>query len=1118
MSSTVLKLMAVKKPAAVNKKFGVAMPARVVDLKTKVVDRRSQKIIARDEFIRKLKPAVMRVARPPRKPVIKHGRDDVAPADAAPADAEPADAEPADAAPADAAPADAAPADAVPEIKMKIIKKKKKRVKLKSASEEPVEKVGPPEKKFKSPIGVIKEGHVSSLIIGDESILGRLEKKRDLPKISTSPYYMNNRKIFINFMSKLFKNYKKEIIENEGKASCDYVGGESFSLMAHQKIVRDYINLYTPYRGLLLFHGLGSGKTCSSIAIAEGVKTSKSVLIMTPASLRMNYIEELKKCGDTMYRKNQYWEFIDTRANPSLIDTLSSVLSLTVEFIKKQGGAWLVNIKKKPNFSILSAENKASVDKQINVMIDHKYNFLNYNGMRMAHLKSLSENYTKNPFDNKIIIIDEAHNFVGRIVNKLTKKDSLSMKLYSYLMDAENTKIVFLTGTPMINYPNELGILFNILRGRIKTWSFKLKITDQKKITTDTFTKMFSSRVNGGKLVDFVEYKPTTTTLSITRNPFGFVNTEKGSVYNGTRVGESGNISDSSFIELITKVIKGHKMSVVPKSITLTKYNALPDTLEGFKTLFIDEKNNVKNTDLFKRRIMGLTSYFRSAQESLMPKYTRAKNFHVLRIPMSDFQYGVYEEARVQERKLELRNAKKRKKLGDGVFDDSVSTYRIFSRAFCNFVFPRPDIKRPMPNDTDDLEAAIINEEATEDVVDAKSALEKINDVDGKYERDEVDKQAAETDIETRSYQEKIKAALEQLKLNSSTYLSFSGLKTYSPKFLNMLENLQNPSHVGLHLVYSQFRTLEGIGILKLVLEHNGFAQFKVKQTAGVWSLNISEEDMSKPKFVLYTGTETAEEKEIVRNIFNGLWDVIPTTLVEPLKKMSPNNNLGEIIRIFMITASGAEGISLKNVRFVHITEPYWHPVRTEQVIGRARRICSHKDLPEDLQTVDVFLYLMTFTEDQLTSDKSIEMRLKDKGKLTDRALTSDEALFEISTIKEDIAHQLLDSVKESSIDCALHSKAGEEGEVKCFTFGTVQSAAYSFHPSIEEEETDKAAKQNKKKIKLNLNELTIDGEKYAYDKVTHKIYEYESYRRQNLVHLGEIEFLPDKKFRLVFI
>ena len=64
------------------------------------------------------------------------------------------------------------------------------------------------------------------------------------------------------------------------------------------------MNLYTPYRGLLLFHGLGSGKSCSSIAIAEGMKTKRQVIVMTPKSLRENYIEELKKCGDYMYKKS----------------------------------------------------------------------------------------------------------------------------------------------------------------------------------------------------------------------------------------------------------------------------------------------------------------------------------------------------------------------------------------------------------------------------------------------------------------------------------------------------------------------------------------------------------------------------------------------------------------------------------------------------------------------------------------------------------------------------------------------------------------------------------------------------------------------------------------------
>jgi hypothetical protein len=67
-----------------------------------------------------------------------------------------------------------------------------------------------------------------------------------------------------------------------------------------------------------------------------------------------------------------------------------------------------------------------------------------------------------------------------------------------------------------------------------------------------------------------------------------------------------------------------------------------------------------------------------------------------------------------------------------------------------------------------------------------------------------------------------------------------------------------------------------------------------------------------------------------------------------------------------MISASGAEGINLRNVRYVHILEPYWHPVRIEQVVGRARRICSHQDLPAELRTVNVFLYLMVYSQAQL--------------------------------------------------------------------------------------------------------------------------------------------------------
>ena len=145
--------------------------------------------------------------------------------------------------------------------------------------------------------------------IGDTETVKRLPTKRN-EIIRASAYYLNNREIFVNFINTLFSKYKTELGDLTQQISCSDKRSEDFRIMTHQKIVRDYLSIYTPYRGLLLYHGLGSGKTCSSIAIAEGLKTDKQVIVMTPASLRRNYIEELKKCGDHIYKKNQFWEFV----------------------------------------------------------------------------------------------------------------------------------------------------------------------------------------------------------------------------------------------------------------------------------------------------------------------------------------------------------------------------------------------------------------------------------------------------------------------------------------------------------------------------------------------------------------------------------------------------------------------------------------------------------------------------------------------------------------------------------------------------------------------------------------------------------------------------------------
>ena len=87
-----------------------------------------------------------------------------------------------------------------------------------------------------------------------------------------------------------------------------------------------------------------------------------------------------------------------------------------------------------------------------------------------------------------------------------------------------------------------------------------------------------------------------------------------------------------------------------------------------------------------------------------------------------------------------------------------------------------------------------------------------------------------EGEIGGETYKARIEDAIRYLKDNSNDFLTPEALQTYSPKFLHMLENIKDPEYIGLHFVYSQFRTLEGIGVFTLVLDKNGFIVNKTQQ------------------------------------------------------------------------------------------------------------------------------------------------------------------------------------------------------------------------------------------------------------------------------------------------
>jgi hypothetical protein len=960
--------------------------------------------------------------------------------------------------------------------------------------------------------------------------------------IKRDRYILNNRKAFVNFINEIFQPYRKEIKNEEtGKNQKD----KDVELFTHQKIVRDYINLYTPYRGLLLYHGLGSGKTCTSIGIAEGIiktaavamgesiGTNRKIFVLMPASLRTNYFEELKKCGNPIYRKNQHWEFIDTVKQPEHIDTLSKVLHLPVSVIETQKGAWMVDVTKKPNYDTLDAKQQKSLEYQLNEMIVSKFIFYNYNNpnLKKDMNTTMTNNHTKNPFDNKVVIIDEAHNLIGRIVNKMGpsyngyKKEELpvAINMYRYLMNDENCRIILLSGTPIINYPNEIGVIYNILRGCIITYKFTLSAEGGGKISSDKLRKALDS----DKSIDYMELR--NNNLYITRNPFGFVNTPGLVTYKGVMKKEHDEqlpLSNVKYMNSIIKNLSKANIKVDKKEIERSK--ALPDKIDEFISEFINStEGDIKNQYLFKKRIIGLTSFLNDKEE-LMPKYEEddPNYFTKVYIPMSSYMFPLYHEIRKEERSREKKGPEKKKPDADQaniLFKKASSSYRVASRAMCNFAFPeeipRPKIIKVSSTGKND-------KELTEEDIDG--IIKKYDEKNKKQEEEDTrDDIPEEKEDSKKKYIEDLKKTLTMMDEKKATYLTEPKLSELSPKFSHMLGNITNPDNKGLHMVYSQFRTLEGIGIFALTMEANGYRRFKLKKDSkNNFAIDIPDDHEPGKLYALYTGTETTEEKETIRKIYNSEWSQLPIGLVDQLKDIHTNNHYGEIIKVLMITQSGAEGINLKNTRFVHIMEPYWHPVRTKQVIGRARRIRSHDDLPKEMRNVKVFMYIMEFTEEQHKT-MPIDLKNNDRSKFDKsniRALTTDQSLYEISNRKENINRKLTRAIKESSVDCSLYDHSNEKDPIECHSFGlNLKSTDYAFVPDIKDEDkTENIDKANQPNIELSLRRTKFDGIDYAErvtksGKRTYYLYTYDSYLEykknptKSLVYVGKIRVVNGK-------
>ena len=249
---------------------------------------------------------------------------------------------------------------------------------------------------------------------------------------------------------------KKEFVihtqdKQDKSSSCDVA--TRFRLTPNQKIIKGFISPNTPYNGVLLFHGTGTGKTCSAISMAEQFNSSftKKHLVLVSGNLKDNFKKEIFDAAK-----------ISTRPDGGL--DLDNIPGCT-------GSSYVKGIPDRHRIT------KDTLESKVRRLVNERWQIMAYGEFYNEYqkLKDSIEKITKNNealskkrfdralaelYSDRVVIIDEAHTL--RIAGENTKK-RVPPIVEHMLRVAKNVKLILLTATPMYNYAKEIVYLLSLL-------------------------------------------------------------------------------------------------------------------------------------------------------------------------------------------------------------------------------------------------------------------------------------------------------------------------------------------------------------------------------------------------------------------------------------------------------------------------------------------------------------------------------------------------------------------------------------------------------------------------------------------------------------------------------
>jgi hypothetical protein len=800
----------------------------------------------------------------------------------------------------------------------------------------------------------------------------------------------------------------------------DMLSNAEFELAPHQLFVKNFLSSQTPYNSLLLYHQLGTGKTCSAIGICEEMRSylkqvgiQKRIIIVASPNVQDNFRLQL----------------FDER-KLKLVDGLWNIRACTGNNLIKE-----INPMNMKNLT------KEKVISLINTLINTSYLFLGYDGFANYITKILNYNSDKpNPaqairnlraeFNGRLIVIDEVHNI--RI-----SEDNENKKVALYLMklvkSVDNLRLLLLSATPMYNTYREIIWLLNLMNANDRRGQIDIK---------NVFDKMGNFKPGGEELLirkatGYISYirgeNPYTFPFRVFPNIFSPANTFMDSAYpkyqmNGKIITKEGAIQILK--EQIYTTIIGTYQSLV--------YKVVIDGLRKRKPVAINQFGDSRKMPTFENMETFGYTMLQLPIESLNMVYPMdgLEEFAERVAPIERFSDGSEEEIIIETEPVVV--APEPVFVPAPVVEEEVITIKVKrcpngtrrnpKTKECEKIKPKQEkivqeeereppptlleanedgpfvmnAEQVNPEPIDDLDIDLANlrlEEPPPPQVDITNRASSENSIpDALTEAQEDMGEGADIDITAEPSSENSIASSgggdsspnsTGMDIAENDYINYHDLtgKKGLSRIMSFVDKSSPPEKGSYAYKTEKFGRIfapNEIGkysskiknICDIILKSEGIILvYSQYIDAGLIPFALALEELGFTRNgvdSLFKDAPTSPIDSITmqpRNTAGGNFSPAKYAMITGDPRISPdnqaevnaitndNNKDGTKIKVILISRAGSEGVDFKFIRQVHILDPWYTMNRIEQIIGRGVRSFSHKDLPFEKRNVEIYLH-----------------------------------------------------------------------------------------------------------------------------------------------------------------